>query len=367
MGVMMDTTSKVPWRSDARVIGLVGLVHATSHFSHLLLAPLFPIFIADFDLTFAQVGLLMTVFFVVSGVGQAVSGFVVDRFGAHSALLFAMVMFFLASATAFQAQGYESLIVASVLAGMGNAPFHPADFSILNHNVTSSRLGYAFSVHGISGNLGWALAPVFLLGIHEWLGWRQAYAVACGLYLIIFAVLLWQRAHLQSAGSKASTRPETQNSFAFARLPVVWFCFGFFMFSTMTLAVIQSFSPSILIKVHDVSLKDAALVVTAYMVCGAIGMLVGGFVAHATDHTDRIIAWTLSVAAVLLMLCATGWLGSFWTPVVLAATGFATGVAGPSRDLLIKKATPKQATGRVYGTVYSGLDIGFAISPVMFG
>jgi MFS family permease len=53
--------------------------------------------------------------------------------------------------------------------------------------------------------------------------------------------------------------------------------------------------------------------------------------------------------------------------VVLAATGFAVGVGGPSRDMMIKKATPKGATGRVYGTVYSGLDVGFAVSPLIFG
>jgi len=66
-------------------------------------------------------------------------------------------------------------------------------------------------------------------------------------------------------------------------------------------------------------------------------------------------------------LCATGWLGAVGTMVALAATGFAVGVGGPSRDMMIKKATPKGATGRVYGTVYSGLDVGFAISPLVFG
>ena len=53
--------------------------------------------------------------------------------------------------------------------------------------------------------------------------------------------------------------------------------------------------------------------------------------------------------------------------VALAATGFAVGVGGPSRDMMIKRATPKGATGRVYGTVYSGLDVGFAVSPMIFG
>jgi len=47
--------------------------------------------------------------------------------------------------------------------------------------------------------------------------------------------------------------------------------------------------------------------------------------------------------------------------------GFASGIAGPSRDLLVKKSTPENATGRVYGVVYSGLDIGQAVAPLVFG
>ena len=47
--------------------------------------------------------------------------------------------------------------------------------------------------------------------------------------------------------------------------------------------------------------------------------------------------------------------------------GLGTGVAGPSRDLLIKRATPAGATGRVYGMVYSGLDAGLAVSAPIFG
>jgi MFS transporter, FSR family, fosmidomycin resistance protein len=53
--------------------------------------------------------------------------------------------------------------------------------------------------------------------------------------------------------------------------------------------------------------------------------------------------------------------------VILAATGFAVGIAGPSRDMMIRRATPAGATGRVYGTVYAGLDVGFALSPLVFG
>jgi MFS family permease len=75
----------------------------------------------------------------------------------------------------------------------------------------------------------------------------------------------------------------------------------------------------------------------------------------------------MTAGAALLALCGMGVLGPAMTMAVLASTGFAIGIGGPSRDMMIKKATPKGATGRVYGLVYSGLDSGFAISPMIFG
>jgi MFS family permease len=103
------------------------------------------------------------------------------------------------------------------------------------------------------------------------------------------------------------------------------------------------------------------------MLCGALGMFVGGFVAAKSRHSDRVVAISMAAGALLLAVCGSGVLGPMMTMVVLASTGFAIGIGGPSRDMMIKKATPKGATGRVYGLVYSGLDTGFAISPVVFG
>ncbi len=360
----------VPLKQDAAVIGLVGLAHATSHFSHLLLAPLFPVFIRDFGLSYSDVGLLMTLFFVISGAGQALSGFLVDRVGARPVLFAAIGCFLVASLAASQATSYAGLVLVAMLAGLGNAPFHPADFTILNQRVSAPRLGHAFSAHGLTGSLGWALAPAFLIGITALADWRTAYLGAALLYVVVLAVLFWQRDKLLT---EVVLRPSgaPRGDMAFLRLPVVWWCFAFFLLSTMTLAVVQTFAPSILNVVHGVSVEMATLTISAYMLCSALGMLVGGFVAaYSQNHrwsSDRVVAIAMTAGALLLLLCATGWLGAVGTMVALAATGFAVGVGGPSRDMMIKKATPKGATGRVYGTVYSGLDVGFALSPLIFG
>ena len=321
----------------------------------------------EFGLTYSELGLLMTTFFVVSGMGQASAGFVVDKLGARPLLFVAIAILMLACFGGAFVTGYAGLLGVAALAGLGNAPFHPVDFTILNQRVSAPRLGYAFSAHGLTGNLGWATAPLFFATLSSLYSWRTAYLAASALYLGILIVLFFHREKLRTQVAVRQENAPVEHDLAFMKLPVVWWCFGFFLLSTMTLAVVQSFSVSILKAMHGVSFEAATLTLTAYMLCGAVGMFVGGFVAARTAHSDRVVALAMGAAALLLALCGTGFFGAMGTMVVLAGTGLAIGIGGPSRDMMIKKATPAGATGRVYGMVYSGLDVGFAISPVLFG
>ena len=364
---MTSTAIQVPLRQDAGIIALVGLAHASSHFAHLLLPLMFPVFMREFGLRYSELGLLMATFFVISGIGQAVAGFLVDRLGARPLLFSAISIFALACAAASLVSGYSGLLLVAVLAGLGNATFHPVDFTILNQRVSAPRLGYAFSAHGLTGNLGWATAPLFFATLSSLFHWRAAYLGAALLYLCILLLLVFQRDKLSTRVATAQPNQAVEHSMAFMKLPVVWWCFGFFLFSSMTMAVVQSYSVSILKAMHGVSIEAATLTLSAYMLCGALGMLVGGFVAARTRSSERVVALAMGSAAVLLALCGTGVLGATLTMVVLASTGFAIGIGGPSRDMMIKKATPQSATGRVYGMVYSGLDTGMAVSPVLFG
>jgi MFS family permease len=51
----------------------------------------------------------------------------------------------------------------------------------------------------------------------------------------------------------------------------------------------------------------------------------------------------------------------------MAGVGFCSGVSGPSRDLLVRQSSPPGATGKVFGFVYSGFDVGSAITPSVLG
>lgn len=371
------TATAVPLRQDARTIGLIGLAHGTSHFFHMLLPPLFPFLIAEFGFSYSELGLLVSVFFVVSGVGQALSGFLVDRVGARPVLFCALASFAAAGLAAGSASGYAGLAVAAVFAGLGNAPFHPVDFTILNKRVSALRLGHGFSVHGISGNLGWATAPVFMAGIATATGsWRTACLCAAALALVVLAVMAWNRDALddrlgswahQGAKGAAGAAAVQEHPMAFLKLPAVWLCFSFFFWSTCSLSAIQSFAGPALQRLYGMPLSLTAMVVTGYMLCGAVGMVIGGFLVGRVVRLEKIISACLLVSAALLALAGAGLLPGTAALAVAALAGMGVGIAGPSRDMLIKRAAPPGATGRVYGTVYSGLDLGFCLAAPVFG
>lgn len=359
-------------RKDATVIGLVGLAHSISHFSQLLLAPLFPWLKDAFNVGYAELGLLMSIFFVVSCITQALSGFIVDRFGPRPILFAGLALLGLAAFGFSISTSWWMLAAFSVLAGIGNGVFHPVDFTLLNRKVHPSRLGHAFSVHGITGSLGWALAPAMLVPLTLAYSWRVALACAGVLAFAVLIVLWFNREKLAlddiaASPKAAAAKAAAGGSLDFLSIPAVWMCFAFFFFYAMALSGVQAFAPEAARLLHEVPTQLAAVCLTVYMVCSAGGMVVGGFLVTDPARCERIVGAGFGVAAAIALVVGFAEIPALAVPVLFGAMGFAAGIAGPSRDLIVKRSAPDNATGRVYGVVYSGLDIGQAIAPLLFG
>ncbi len=367
---MADASPPASSGRDAQVIALIGFAHGTSHFFHMLVPPLFPWLMPEFGLDFTTIGGAMTLFFIVSATGQAAAGFLVDRFGAVRVLFAGMLCFLLSGFVLASAQGFAGVLLASALAGLGNCVLHPADFTVLNRNVSSARLGHAFAVHGVSGNLGWAAAPIFLTTLATFAGWRTA-ALSAGLVALPAMFLLW-RFHAKLADPRAGAvkAEASQATFAFLRSRAVWLCFAFFFLITVAFGALQNFATPILSALYQLPLPAAAATLSGYMLASAAGIIAGGFVAQRLAQ-DRVIAWVLAIAASCAALLASQWVPAWGIPGLMAALGFFSGSAGPSRDLLIRRAAiagfGTAAYGRVYGFVYSGLDLGLASAPLIFG
>ena len=153
----------------------------------------------------------------------------------------------------------------------------------------------------------------------------------------------------------------------FLRLPAVWGCFAFFLVAALAFGGIQSFAPAALRDLYQIPFTFATACITAYMLASAAGLIAGGFAAARTQYHDRIIAVAFSISGLTAALVAIGAMPVWTVMPMLAIIGFGAGLAGPSRDLLVRAAAPPNATGRVYGVVYSGMDVGLAVSPPIFG
>ncbi|OYY61318.1 MAG: MFS transporter, partial [Burkholderiales bacterium 28-67-8] len=166
---------------------------------------------------------------------------------------------------------------------------------------------------------------------------------------------------------RGALAPAVEHPMAFMRLPSVWLCFSFFFWSTCALSAVQSFASPALHTMAGLPLSTTSLVVTGFMLFGAVGIVIGGFLVARSERLERIIGPCLLASAALLVLVGTGVVSGVMAVALVAVAGFGTGIAGPSRDMLIKRAAPPGATGRVYGTVYSALDLGFALAAPLFG
>jgi MFS family permease len=363
----LDTVHPNSFRRDAQVIGVVGLAHSTSHFFQLALPPLFPLLRAEFGVSYAVLGTLIGVFYAASGITQFASGFAVDRWGARPVLLAGLSLLIGGTLLASLAPAVGWLFPVVALMGVGNGVFHPADFAILNANVEHKRLGHAYSVHGIGGNIGYIVAPIVSFALGSAFGWRFALATMGAVGLVALGVILSQRARLVSHRATDLHTHTVKGSVALLVRAPILLCFAYFVIQTMAGLGLQTFLPTALSTAFDVPLLLATSALTAYLSGALVGILAGGFLAARTERHDRVAATGLLSGALLLIAAAAS---PMPLPLVLplfATIGFSLGVTGPSRDLIVKAATPRGAAGRVYGFVYSGLDLGGTIGPIVFG
>ncbi len=369
----MTTAAPAPLSRDARVIGLVGSAHVVSHFYQLALPPLFPILRDDLGVSYAALGLLSTVFFVASAVAQPAMGFLVDRIGARRVLIAGIGLLGLSCLMMGFAPTYPAFVVLAVVGGVGNSVFHPADYSILTASVSEERLGRAYSVHTVGGNVGWTLAPIVMIALAAAVGWRGA-LISIGVAGLALAAFLAWRGSLLRDESDARGRSDADYGgasrpagFAFLLDVSILASFVFFVFLAMGQFGIQSFSVTALNAVYGVDLALAGSALTAYLAAGAVGTIAGGITADRVRDPGMIVAVAFVIAAPVFV--AMGGLDLPFPAMFagLVLTGFAMGAAMPSRDLIVRRATPAGATGRVFGFVYSGLDVGGTIAPVLFG
>ncbi len=367
------TTTTHSLGADAKVIGLVSVAHLMSHFYSLVVPPVFFLLIEEFHVGYAALGFATTMFYVGSGLLQTPAGFLVDRIGGKRVLVGGLALVSVGTALIGLAPTYPLLVAAFAIAGMGYSVFHPADMALLNAKVDTRRLGYAFSVHGVSGNLGWVIAPLFSVAFASAFGWRASMVAAGAIGLAIAALLAFQPALRHDGHGALAHGAARQGGSGLGgdlRLLVsapVLSCFSFFLFTSVTSTAMQTFSIPAMVGLYGVAVAVATGTLTGYLAGAAAGTLAGGFIAARTRRHDAAAIAGILLALVFVVTLASGALPAVLLVVVTTLAGFCVGSVNPSRDIIVREVTPAHARGKVYGFVYSGLDLGSTIAPPLVG
>lgn len=357
---------------DARVIALVCVPHMMSHAYFLVLPTLFPLLKEALDLTYTDLGLALTAFGLAAGLGQLPVGFLVDRIGGRPLLILGMA----AQGTAIGLIGfvdaYWQILALMGIAGLAHTVYHPADYAILTATVDPRRMGRAYGVHAFTGNLGFAIAPVFMVTVSSLWHWRAAF-VAIGAIGVLVAALLFLYRDLLRQDRRRGTAGEraapvgARAGLRFLMSAPILMCFAFFVLQMAGSGGLRSFTVAALDQLFSIPLAVVNTALFGLLVGSAVGTLAGA------DYADRVgprigtAAMTLGPAALLIVLVGTVPMPLVLLTAVLAAVGFALGFLMPSRDLLLRSVTPDGAMGRVMGFASSGANLAGGLVPILFG
>ena len=353
---------------ETRVNLLIGTGHFFSHFYLLCLPLVFLEWQKTFGVSFAELGLAITLMSGATGLLQTPVGFLVDRYGARPFLVGGTLLMTLSMAAMSFATAYWQILILAMLSGIGNSVIHPSDYAILAGSINRHRMGRAFAFHTFNGNLGNVLAPPITAALVLLLGWRHT-LLAYGLIGVpLVLTILWQSGILREQVRDVPVRRRSALAGgAFLLTPTMLLFFGFFLLSAMATSGMQAWLITVLHEVRGMDLKAASTALTAYMAGATSGILVGGWV---SDRSQRLLAFAVSstiAASAMLLLVAWLPMAQVATIAVLFVGGALLGASRTPRDLMVKDAAPAGQIGKAFGFVSAGLPLGNALTPVPFG
>src|SRR6202161_255027 len=285
-----------------RTLAAISTAHWVSHFHMFVLPMLFPFLKDRLGVGYIELGFALTVFAVISGLTQAPMGYLADHIGARKVLLMGLTLGGFALIMLGLHLSYSWLIASSVLLGLANSVYNPADYAILSAHMDEARMGRAFSVHTFAGFLGGAVAPAIVVALVASIGGHGALIASGAIGPLVALLLVVVGIPDASAADRriAGAQPAQQNVIT----PALIVLTIFFMLLSLSSAGIGNFGVVALMSGYGASFSSANIALTAFLGASAIGVLAGGFLAHQTHSHGQGAAGCFAINAVIVLVIA---------------------------------------------------------------
>ncbi len=380
-----------------RNVGLISLSHGVNEFYSIVIPPIVPLLVTDLGITYAQAGLLLTVFFAMYSLFQLPAGLVADRLGKKRVLVAGLAAMAGSLGLASTAGSYEALLAAQALAGIGGSTYHPTGMSLVSDLEREATEGRAMGVFGFGGMLGIAAAPVVVGGVAAVFGWRAALVAAAvgGLAFVAAFQLAFREPDFASdagseaepdggaaaessedrAGPVARLRGRVARTLRFRMTPAVAVLTAVTFLISLQLRALHTFATGFLVDGVGRTTSVANGLFFLMLAASAVASIwVGGL----ADRFDRRLIGTVAagvtsvvLGAMVVLPALDGAVGRWPTTAVLAVSFALLGLAvygcSPVKNALISEYATAESSGSLFGVMQTASAVGSALGPALFG
>ena len=346
-------------RDRRTAVGVMAVAHLTNDSYTYLLPALLPLLLGRLDIGLGLAGLLVTVYQVSSSFTQPLLGHLADRGGRTRWMAWAGVAIsgIAAGALGF-APGLGFVVIALVAGGIGTALYHPVSAALVAASVPQRTRGRWMSIYISAGNFGLPIGPFVVGLIIAAVGFEGIWLVA--LPAILLAVLVWRFGPNDLARPAA---PVPLRAVLRANRRMLVGLVSVAATRSWASALVSSFLPLYAVS-RGADVLTASRLLTLFLLSGAIGGLLGGWLADHVGRDRVIIASLLAAGPFCVLLGAQDTVGPLF---VIAAAVSGMLLNGSFVVLAVRgQESMPGSLGMVSGLML-GLSIGlggFAVAPM---
>jgi MFS family permease len=343
---------------DRRALSVMTIAHGIQHFNIAGLAVSYPFVVTQFHVSYAVLGVVLTIAGLVGGFLQASAG-LLRRLSARAVISVQDAGLAAATVLAAFAPGFGVFAGARILGNSVSWPQHPVGSAYLSDRFPHRR-ATVLSWHTAGGSIGTVTVPLILSAVIAAAGWRTGLVVLgavllAGALLVRVALPVERPPATASDGQAAVPEPAVPLLEVLMRRRVL----ALLVASTVAaggrgLGVLTTYIPAFLRSgLHLPTLTVGALF-TVVVAASIAGPVVGGMLA---DRFGRVRTLVVTYVAGAAALAAFGYAGR--NIGVLAALGVCVGVLAYTESPLLQAVFSDLALD---GSARSAFGAFFAIS-----
>ena len=358
-------------RNDRAIVAVTSLCHGSVHLFELSIPILLPIWMRQFGVGAATMGLVVTVGYAAFGVGALPGGILADQYDARTLIAVCLVGMGVAFLGVSAAPNVVALTAALFLWGASASVYHPSGLSLISRGVEARGRGFAY--HGMAGNLGTAVGPLVTVILLLWFDWTLVAAVLAAFALVggvlAFGVDVDETAAVETAradgagatgvSSLSEFTTATRRLFAggFALVFVAVVFEGLFYRGTLT------FLPGLLDRlsaVDDVvvagrTVPPSRYVYTGLLVVGMVGQYAAGWLTERVRPVYGLTAVFAGLAVVSVLFVPAAEFGLVGLVVASALLGILLFGEQPFMQATVADHSGADVRGLTYGYTYLGI------------